>query len=609
MKFYISKISLWLLDGRRRELVFHPDKVNIITGDSNTGKTDILNIVDYCFFASRSHISESKVNENVDWYGISLKVNEKKYFIGRRRVKGQQVSKEYCFLQSWEVPEELEANTTERAVKKIFESEFSIDSASSIPYGGRSIRTGSKISLRYFLMFNTISANIIESDDGVFIDKQNEDRYREAMPRIFDLAIGLETVEEILKREKRSELEGKIDRLEAKKYLQQRNQDEFTEEQSTLIAKAKEFGIIELGNSNETARLGIRQAISNDAIGSTNNDYDDALEREIFENERRLRSLQRFSDQYSKYKASLKKEAESAKPIEHLKSKDAELIKTSIFEELITSFTEQLVQVRGSVSATTPIDRRLNDEIKELSESIAQKKKELSNTPKAIEGFLNNKEKYVFLGELKAKFDYLDESKLKIDTDFDAEISKLLSLLEDLPQVSTDKKRKLLANQFEEFVTEYMSVVGSALKNYSNYKPVFSYVEKTLSLRQPKKPLVENIGSSSNHMFLQLFFTLAFHDVAFSNSSDFIAPFLIIDQPSRPYYGGREGNADNISDSDEYKIRKAFELLDFYIESRLKSNGHFQFIVFEHVPRSAVDSLKNYHIAGEFFDGVALIPN
>ncbi len=51
-------------------------------------------------------------------------------------------------------------------------------------------------------MFNTITGNIIENDSEVFFDKQNETRYREALPRIFDLAVGIESVENTLKKEK-----------------------------------------------------------------------------------------------------------------------------------------------------------------------------------------------------------------------------------------------------------------------------------------------------------------------------------------------------------------------------------------------------------------------
>ncbi len=53
MKFHIESLHLWLASGETRTLSFLPNKVNVITGASHTGKTAILDIFDYCFFASR----------------------------------------------------------------------------------------------------------------------------------------------------------------------------------------------------------------------------------------------------------------------------------------------------------------------------------------------------------------------------------------------------------------------------------------------------------------------------------------------------------------------------------------------------------------------------
>ena len=47
MNFYISKIRLWFRQGGEpRDLEFFNDKVNVITGDSSTGKSSVLKIID-----------------------------------------------------------------------------------------------------------------------------------------------------------------------------------------------------------------------------------------------------------------------------------------------------------------------------------------------------------------------------------------------------------------------------------------------------------------------------------------------------------------------------------------------------------------------------------
>ena len=127
MKYNIEKIILWLKNGKKRELQFKPNKVNVITGDSNTGKTAILEIIDYCYFSSKSTISESMINENISWYGILININDKKYTIGRKALFEGNVSNEYYFSSIGEIPKEFpESNNTQENIKSLIETEFNI---------------------------------------------------------------------------------------------------------------------------------------------------------------------------------------------------------------------------------------------------------------------------------------------------------------------------------------------------------------------------------------------------------------------------------------------------------------------------------------------------
>ena len=86
-------------------------------------------------------------------------------------------------------------------------------------------------------------------------------------------------------------------------------------------------------------------------------------------------------------------------------------------------------------------------------------------------------------------------------------------------------------------------------------------------------------------MFLHLFFSLAIHEVIFLNKAPYVPPFLVIDQPSRPYFESDDSDKrkEESLESDNGKIEQAFNLLNDYIDNRLKENGSFQMIIFEHV--------------------------
>ena len=130
MKFYIDKLLLWLKDGNLRTLEFENDKVNIITGNSKTGKTAILEIIDYCLCGSRETvvISQEHIGENVKWYGIRFGINDKIFTIARGEISDDgKFSNDYYFSQMGEIPEVPCIKMEEQELKKIIEPEFSID--------------------------------------------------------------------------------------------------------------------------------------------------------------------------------------------------------------------------------------------------------------------------------------------------------------------------------------------------------------------------------------------------------------------------------------------------------------------------------------------------
>ena len=107
MKFCIENIALWLKNGRFRTITFVPGKINVITGKSGTGKTALLDIFDYCLASSEHTISESIINESVEWYGVRLHLGNKHITICRRSPVGNNVSDEYFLSTIGEMPEIL----------------------------------------------------------------------------------------------------------------------------------------------------------------------------------------------------------------------------------------------------------------------------------------------------------------------------------------------------------------------------------------------------------------------------------------------------------------------------------------------------------------------
>lgn len=61
-------ISIYNFDGDRRDVEFEPGKLNIITGESETGKSALLTIVDYCLGRDKPTVPTTKPFRSVSWY-------------------------------------------------------------------------------------------------------------------------------------------------------------------------------------------------------------------------------------------------------------------------------------------------------------------------------------------------------------------------------------------------------------------------------------------------------------------------------------------------------------------------------------------------------------
>jgi phage shock protein A len=92
-------IVLYSHDGRQRTLPLKAGLVNIITGASKTGKSALIDIVDYCFGSGECRVPEGPIRRAVSWFGIRLQLLEGQVFVARRCPDARAASSEDCFVE------------------------------------------------------------------------------------------------------------------------------------------------------------------------------------------------------------------------------------------------------------------------------------------------------------------------------------------------------------------------------------------------------------------------------------------------------------------------------------------------------------------------------
>ena len=98
MTMQILDIVVFSHHGQKRVLSLKTGAVNIITGSSKTGKSALVDIVDYCFGAGECRVPEGPIRRAVAWFGLRLQLDSGQAFIARRCPDARSVSSEECFV-------------------------------------------------------------------------------------------------------------------------------------------------------------------------------------------------------------------------------------------------------------------------------------------------------------------------------------------------------------------------------------------------------------------------------------------------------------------------------------------------------------------------------
>lgn len=81
-----------------RFIRFEENKINVISGYSQRGKSAIISIIDYCLASSDCNIPIGLIRETVDKFALYITINNKNVFIARNSPHNQ-ISTDVMFFQ------------------------------------------------------------------------------------------------------------------------------------------------------------------------------------------------------------------------------------------------------------------------------------------------------------------------------------------------------------------------------------------------------------------------------------------------------------------------------------------------------------------------------
>jgi hypothetical protein len=615
MKFILREIKLWYKDQTipTTSYKFLPNKINVITGDSTTGKTSIWSIIDYCLLNGKTRVAY-EINQKVDWYGISFSINEKDVSIARKSsLEGVSNDIYYVLGEFGTIPI---PNANILAVKQFLDEEFGLTDQIKYPLGKKNRGNLPTLSFRHFLIFNSLTETIISAQDLYFdIAFYDKEEYEELLTSIFDLAIGVDNTSNIIANEKIKDIQKLFNKNYSLNKKDEKNRENERRKLNTIVSKLKENNFIEYSlevESLDAAGFLIDDIVSNAKKTAENsnlkNELDDLGKKRI-EIKAQLAIIEKYRKDYNEYKRSISKTSESLKPIEYLKKNLSEqLLESYETKYFIDSIENSFRDIRDHLSKSKPEPLDVAGDVTALQRELSDIELKINRLQEIRTDYQDELKRFMALGEIKTLFENANE-KLNnvlstfIDLTLLAEEKKLLeNSITDLAQLRQRMRNKLDQSiQRNKNLLNLSSILHDSELSFNNKSWTLDVYPKGLFVP------IENIGSKSNYMFMHLCFYLGLHEHMISINQVHVPQFLFIDQPSIPYYS-RE--TESIGNDDKSKLIDAFSLLNSFIEYIcVEKKVSFQILMVEHASPQywQENKLTHFHTVDEFIDGKGLL--
>ncbi|KIV69597.1 MULTISPECIES: DUF3732 domain-containing protein [Pseudomonadaceae] len=597
----INNILLWQKNGTLRNLELLENHVNVITGDSGKGKSSILYIIDYCLLASETKgISKANIDSKITWYGLKINIHGRKFLIARPSGESNETTQAYL-SESDEIPEIPSFNIKIENLKKILNDAFGIDSELKIPYGGRHIRTGSKVSFRSFLPHSYQDQNAIIAPEYLYI-RPADGRYQESIERTFRMALGVENVKTSTAKTKLLELEQQRLAFERKKEIFEKNKLAFSDELQSLGQEAAALGILDsVPLDTDILLQQLKEVVIDSEIPPREKNEIDEIEKKLLLLRAKNKKYEAFADRRSEFLTSTKQSEDALRPIEFLNENPNLVFPSEMANSLIHHLQRELSRLRSSLrnKKQAPFLAEVTELISENTAEISRLEKDLAAIQKNQKARSTSKEYYKYIGRLDTKiqlFSGADNHTFNFDPEeYNTKTEQLRSAIEE-----DNLKVELAEQKLNEFINEKLKRLK--LKGYDKFTARFSEREKLIHLFSEDLSFTEkmpDIGSASNYLYLHLAYFLSIHEVAKRHKVSWMPSFMILDQPSTPYYSTEGKPSDDVVSLDAALI----EMNEFV--KKMDQEGGFQIVLLEHIEESHWKKLKldRFHLVDKELRG------
>lgn len=614
MSIQILEIVLYSHDRRVRKLPLSPGEVNVITGASKTGKSALIDIVDYCLGSGTCRVPDGILRNAVSWFGLRLKLIEGEAFVARKCPRRASDASEECYLvvgHSVNTPDfsTIHQNTNSAGLVSTASGWVGIKENIHNPPEGQS-RASLAATIRHGLMLCFQPQDEIIRRAQLF--HMTDDNWKaQALVDTLPYLLGAVEDDFIRKQEALRRLKSELRTIERKLAELNALRGEGTGKASGLLAQARDIGLTTAIPENWDHIVAALKEVERTPIALIEEPNSGSEEYERLSDQREtLLSEQRHLQNQIAAARSLES-AESGFKVEAGEQK-ARLVSIGVFEEGASHSCPLCSNPLGETSLV-PSTEEVRQSLHQISEQLERVSRNAPHIEKAIadigiqlnivqQKITKNREEMMAVRQADERLRFLkDEASRK--SHILGRISLYLESMPELPDTQVQEARtkqlkteidalekELSADVIQERMESIVSILSAEMSGWarhlelehSGYQLRFNLKKLTIVADTPEGPIpMSRMGSGENWVGYHLIGHLALHRW-FAQQNRPVPRFLFLDQPSQVYFPpepAADRSVDELGDDDRNDLRRMFEMI---FESIKALSPGFQVIITEH---------------------------
>ncbi len=614
---HVDELILYSVAGDTRSILLRSGRLNVITGDSRTGKSSLINIARFLLGSRSPHVPYGPIQKSVAWYAMRAHVGDTAFFVARAAPAADHDSNE-AMLVVGDIPapaiDELKENTSRAALRDYLGGLLGLEDNRNVPAPGQT-RHALSASFVHSLFYCFQGQGEIANPDILF-HRQNREWMPQTIRDTLPYFLGAQGADDLRRREELTERRRELRRLSQRLRAAEAERSAGLDRAGSLLAESVDVGLLvdrpeitDLADARRILRavldapFAVAQAIEAGSEFDRLRSRRAELTREVRDLAERLRGLEQYADADQSHVTELAEQHARLASIGLVPNVQADAQCAMCDQPLgadASAARAAIERTLGRAERRLDLARRDRPRIDQAREALLERQRalrdEIRDTDRALNA-LSSQDEIVLRGRDAVNVQSYVRGRIaqhldSTDDAGDTEIEALREQVRRVEQVVRELADDLDIDAVRSRTTSLLRSVSRQMTTWAQeleleHSQDGAHIDLdrlTIAADTPDGPAYMDrgeIGSGMNWVGYHLTAYLALQRFFIEHTRP-VPAFIVLDQPSQAFFPrDREtgGDLNELTDTDRENTQRLYELTHRVVE---EMGGHLQIIALDH---------------------------